>query len=95
MVLLEAGAARLPAVVTDVGGNDEVVSDGASGYVVPPHDSAALGAAMQRLMSLEHSELARFGAELRRHVETTFGLGAVADRWEALYRELLARKGRA
>ncbi|MBW7915546.1 MAG: glycosyltransferase [Trueperaceae bacterium] len=95
MVLLEAGAARLPAVVTDVGGNDEVVSDGASGYVVPPHDSAALGAAMQRLMSLELPELARFGAELRRHVETTFGLGAVADRWEALYRELLARKGRA
>lgn len=95
MVLLEAGAARLPAVVTDVGGNDEVVTDGATGFVVPPHDSAALAAAMWRLMSLGEGELELFGENLRHHVEARFGLAAVFDRWEALYRQLLGRKGKA
>jgi glycosyltransferase involved in cell wall biosynthesis len=39
MVLLEAAAAGLPIVSTVVGGNDEVVRDQESGFLVPPGDS--------------------------------------------------------
>jgi len=42
MVLLEAAACALPAVVTNVGGNSEIVEDGIIGFVVPPRDSRAL-----------------------------------------------------
>lgn len=94
MVLLEAGAASLPAVVTDVGGNREIVVDGAGGAVVPARDASALAEAMRRLMTCGPEQLKRFGRELHDHVEAGFSLPTVVDQWEALYRELLARRGR-
>ena len=94
MVLLEAGASRLPAVVTDVGGNREAVLDGDTGYVVSPRDDAALAQGMARLMRLDREELAAMGQRSRAHIETNFGLASVVDRWEAIYGELLARRGR-
>jgi glycosyltransferase involved in cell wall biosynthesis len=93
MVLLEAGAAALPIVATRVGGNQEVVGDGETGYLAPPRDPVALAAAMQRLMSLSGAERRSMGARGRDHVRTHYGLQRVAEQWEALYRELLARKG--
>lgn len=92
MVLLEAGASHLPAVVTDVGGNREAVLDGDTGYVVPPRDDAALAAAMARLMRLDRAELAAMGDRSRAHIEANFGLASVVDRWEAIYAELLERR---
>jgi len=93
MVLLEAGAAALPIVATRVGGNQEVVGEGETGYLAPPRDPAALAAAMQRLMSLSGAERRSMGARGREHVRMHYGLQRVAEQWEALYRELLARKG--
>ncbi|HKI56212.1 MAG TPA: glycosyltransferase [Trueperaceae bacterium] len=92
MVLLEAGAAGLPIVATDVGGTGEIVDSGASGLLVPPHDADALAAAMRRLMTLPAAERAAWGATGRRHVAREYGLERVADGWLALYRDLLARK---
>lgn len=95
MVLLEAGASRLPSVVTDVGGNREVVADGKAGFVVPPHDPAALARAMRRLMDLGANETRAMGEAARHEIEVNFGLPGVVDQWEAVYRELLARRGKA
>lgn len=94
MVLLEAGASHLPAVVTDVGGNREAVEDGVTGFVVPPHDDEALAAAMTNLMALGAADLEAMGRRSRAHVESSFALASVVDRWEALYRELLGRRGK-
>jgi glycosyltransferase involved in cell wall biosynthesis len=93
MVLLEASASGLPIVATDVGGNPEVVVEGESGFLVPATDHEALAAAMLRLMRLPEEERRRMGEAGRRHVETNYALDRVVDRWEELYRELLARKG--
>jgi glycosyltransferase involved in cell wall biosynthesis len=93
MVLLEAGAAALPIVATRVGGNQEVVGDGETGYLAPPRDPAALASAMQRLMSLSDAQRRSMGARGREHVRIHYGLQRVADQWETLYRELLVRKG--
>lgn len=95
MVLLEAGASRLPAVVTDVGGNREVVTDGKTGFVVSPRDPTALAEAMLRLMQLGEDEKRAMGEAAHHEIELNFGLAGVVDQWEAVYRELLARRGKA
>lgn len=93
MVLLEASATELPIVATNVGGNREVVLDGKTGFLVPPKDPEALAQAMLRLMSLSEEERWRMGKLARQHIEAHYSLDRVVNQWEALYRELLAKKG--
>lgn len=93
MVLLEAGACGLPIVATGVGGNAEVVLNDKTGYIVPPRNTEALAAAMAKLMALPEAERKMMGQAGRAHVETNYSLDRVVDQWEALYRELLQRKG--
>ncbi len=93
MVLLEAAAAALPIVATTVGGNHEVVRDEESGFLVPPRDHEALGLAMLRLTRLSEPQRRAMGERGREHIRARYGLGRVAERWENLYREVLARKG--
>lgn len=49
--IVEAMAAGLPVVATNVGGNAEAVKDEISGFVVPSEDIVALAAAIVRLLS--------------------------------------------
>jgi glycosyltransferase involved in cell wall biosynthesis len=93
MVLLEAAAGGLPIVTTRVGGNEEAVLEGETGYLVPPRDDATLAAAMVRLMELPEDERRRLGARGRELIRTRYALTKVADRWEELYREVSTRKG--
>jgi glycosyltransferase involved in cell wall biosynthesis len=92
VVLLEAATAGLPIVATSVGGNHEVVHDGASGFLVPSRDAAALARAMQRMMELSADDRRTMGERGREHVRAHYGLGRLVDRWEAVYHEVLARK---
>ena len=93
MVLLEAAAAGLPIVATAVGGNGEVVRDGESGFLVPARDSGVLRAGMLRLMALPEEQRRAMGERGREHVRANYGLQRVAERWERVYRDALARKG--
>ncbi len=92
-VLLEASACGIPIVATNVGGNNEVVLDGRTGFLVPPKDPKALAEAMLNLMSLPEEKRKEMGLEARTHVETNFSLSRVVDLWETLYQELLESKG--
>jgi glycosyltransferase involved in cell wall biosynthesis len=51
MVVLEAMAAGLPVVGTNVEGVPEVVRDGLEGLIVPPGDAAALAGAIERFIT--------------------------------------------
>ena len=93
MVLLEAGAAGLPIVATQVGGNSEVVRAGESGFLAPPRDPGALAEAMLRLMELDERERKAMGERARDQVQAHFGLARTVERWEELYREVLSRNG--
>lgn len=48
--ILEAMAVGLPCIVSDVGGNRELVEDGYNGYVVPLGDTRALAEAIGKLL---------------------------------------------
>jgi glycosyltransferase involved in cell wall biosynthesis len=92
MVLLEAGASGLPCVATRVGGVAEAMLDGHTGYLVPPGDADALGAAMTRMASLTAAERAAMGHEARAYALARFDLAAVVEQWEHLYRALLVEE---
>lgn len=91
LVLLEASATGLPLVVTDVGGNRDVVLDQESGFVVPPHDSQALAQAMLRLMSLSEAQRQAMGQKGRSHIQTDHSIEAISRMWEKIYQNLLIK----
>jgi glycosyltransferase involved in cell wall biosynthesis len=64
-VLIEALASALPIVATDVGGVGELLDGGRAGMLVPPDDSAALVAAIERVAndSLFREQLVIHGIE--------------------------------
>ncbi len=82
--ILEYMAAGLPSVVTDCGGNAELVADGETGRVVAPGDHAAAGEAMAILMRDEGLRR-RLGLAARRSLEDHFRPQAVVAQFRALY----------
>jgi glycosyltransferase involved in cell wall biosynthesis len=77
---VEAMAAGLPVVATDVPGVADLLRDGeeAGGIIVPREDPAALAAALGRLV--DDDDLAhRLGARARRHAERDYSLEVVGN----------------
>jgi glycosyltransferase involved in cell wall biosynthesis len=91
VVLLEAAASGLPAVVTDAGGNGEAVVSGKTGFVVPKQNHLALSAAIERILDMPRECRERFSAEARAWALQEFEIGAVVSRWESLYEDCLFR----
>ena len=92
-VVMEVMTAAKPVVATCVGGVPELVQEGVNGYIVPPGDSEALAAAMMKMMALPEAERRAMGRAGRAHTKANYSLERVVDQWEALYRQLLQRKG--
>ncbi len=87
--VLEAMRAGLPCVATAVGGVPDVVVDGRTGLLAPPSDPRALAAALAHV--LEDRELAaRLGSAGPELVAASFAPAVVAERYAALYHEVLA-----
>ncbi len=89
LVLLQASAAGLPIVATDVGGNAEVVVPGANGYLVPAGDPEAFAREMTRMESIGAASRASMGREGQARVRKRFEAEHVMERWAELYAELL------
>jgi glycosyltransferase involved in cell wall biosynthesis len=89
LVLLEAMRARLPVIASAIPGSGigEVVVDGETGILVTPGDAAALAAAIGQMNDPELRR--RLGASGRRRWEIQFTLERAAQRWLALYDDLL------
>lgn len=87
LTLLEAGAAGLPALVTDVGGVTDVISGPGLGWVVPT-DEAAILDAMLDVVRCTAAERVGVGARLQERVRAVFAMPQIAAAWMALYREV-------
>jgi glycosyltransferase involved in cell wall biosynthesis len=88
VILLQAGAAGIPAVATAVGGIPEVVKHEETGVLVPPADPMALAAAIRDLLS--HPERARSMGDAARHrVRTEFSVDRMVEGNISVYREVL------
>ena len=89
IVLLEAAASGLPAVVTNVGGNASAVLDGISGRIVPPNNDEALAAAVIEVLNMSPEARQSWGHAARQLVQSSFSLASVVDRWLGLYTSLV------
>jgi glycosyltransferase involved in cell wall biosynthesis len=88
MVLVEAMASGLPVVATRSGGIPDVVTDGATGLLVPERDATALAGAVARL--LDDPALAeRLAASARADLDARFSPAAIARGFEAVYRRAM------
>jgi glycosyltransferase involved in cell wall biosynthesis len=87
--IIEAMAASLPVVATDVGGNAEAVKDGVSGFIVPSEDPVALAAAISRLLADKNIAKA-MGTAGKALAAEQFTTQAMMNRITAVYDSLLA-----
>ena len=85
--LIEQMAVGLPLVVTEVGGNAEAVVDGVTGFVVRPHDAAAVAGATLRLATDPVLRADRASAA-RTRAEDRFSLERMWREHAALYLRL-------
>ncbi|MBN1688128.1 MAG: glycosyltransferase [Candidatus Omnitrophica bacterium] len=84
LALLEAMSVSRPCVVTDVGGNPEVIQDQENGLLVPVKDSRALARAVLSLLS-DSLRTNQIGSAARRTVEEKFTTQAMMKQYTRHY----------
>ncbi|MGH7624276.1 MAG: glycosyltransferase [Gemmatimonadaceae bacterium] len=85
LALVEAMAASLPVIASDVGGIPEVAVRDAEALFVAPGDARALAAALARLLR-DSALRASLGAAAHGRAVRDFGLDRMGDAYEWLYR---------
>jgi glycosyltransferase involved in cell wall biosynthesis len=86
--LILAMGAGLPVVATAVAGIPEVVTDGETGWLVPPGDASALAATLVAVLG-DRERAKSVGAAARRYVRPRFGVDEYVAAVAALYDRLL------
>ncbi|MGH7633004.1 MAG: glycosyltransferase family 4 protein, partial [Gemmatimonadaceae bacterium] len=92
-VLLDAMALGKPVAATTAGGIPDIVIDAETGLLVPPHDGAALGEAIARLLT-DAALAERLGRAGAARVQR-FSMERTAAATAAVYSRVLADRGRS
>jgi glycosyltransferase involved in cell wall biosynthesis len=92
IVLLEAMAARKPAVVSNIAPLNEIICPGTSGLVAERDDAAGFAEAIVSLFR-DPDLLRRIGEEGRRRVATEFSQERMVERTVRYYRDVIGRAG--
>jgi len=87
----EAMAMRKPAIATDAGGNRELVSSPAVGWLIPMRDRAALTGALLEVIE-DPARAEHVGRAAREHVVNGFSKALRINRLEDLYASILRAK---
>jgi len=88
MALLQAMGSGVPAAVTRVGGNPEIVEEGETGWVIESDDAPMLARVLVEA-SCAPEELRRRGVAARQRFESRFTFTRMMEQYETIYRELL------
>lgn len=88
-VIVEAQAMGRPVVATNHGGARETIVPGATGWLVPPRDPAALAVAINDALSLKIDERKRLAQHAIAHVTSHFSREVMCARTIEVYEELL------
>lgn len=89
--MLEAMSCGTPVLTFDVGGIPDVVIPGKTGWLVPKKDVMQLAEALLQIVL--HPEMARsMSADCRHFMEEQFSLSVQANRYLALYQDLLGKE---
>jgi len=91
-VVLEALAAGVPTVATNVGGVGELLADGVTGYIVPPRDLSTLVDRVIRMLG-DKDFRAQCGRRGREYVQAHFSISAMVDRTVKVYNTTLRSRG--
>ncbi|WP_165223649.1 glycosyltransferase family 4 protein [Aquisphaera insulae] len=87
--LLEAMATGLPCIASGIGGNVDLIADGRTGRLVAEPSPHAWAEALVEVLS-DPEGSRRMGLAARSEIESRYALGVVVDRYEALYRDMIA-----
>ncbi len=90
LAFLEAAAAGVPVIGTEGSGAEDAVRDGENGFLVAPQNAPAAAEAAIRILS-DRALAGRFSAGSRR-LAREMSWEAVAERYAALYRGLMASR---
>lgn len=85
LALLEAQASGIPAVVTKIPGNDEVVQHGNTGYVGESEE--ALTEQLEKLLDSEPDRI-EMGKNAIEYTKNHFSLNVMADQYKTKYKEM-------
>lgn len=83
--VLEAMASGLPTVATRVSGHEDVITDGDTGFLIPPNDPEALAVAIVRMSKQKELRL-EMGSTARKYVEKKYGTAVVIESLINLYK---------
>jgi len=89
--ILEAMASGLPAIVTQAGGNPEIIEEGHSGWLFSPRDADKLAEHLLRLTE-DCALRRRAGEAARRRAVEYFSLDRMTQQYMELYLEIAARR---
>lgn len=91
LTVLEAMAARLPVVATDVGALPELVGEGKTGFLVPIRHAVAMADKLEEFLA--NRQLAKsFGEAARQKVEREFALEQMLRSYAELYQSVLQKR---
>ncbi len=86
LTVLEAMALSRPVVASNVGGIPEMIEDGVTGLLVPPHDAPALAAAIVRLLT-DHPYADTLGRAGHDMVHDRFCIELMVEAIQSIYDE--------
>jgi len=86
LALLEAQASGIPAVVTKIPGNDEVVQHGQTGFVGRTEDELIEG--LEILLDSEEKRI-EMGRQAKQYTKTNFSLIAMSEQYKREYKRHL------
>jgi len=88
MALIEAIAAGLPVITTNVGGNPEIIQDGTTGLIVSPNNSKELAFALERLI-IDNNLRASFGRAAYERAKKYFDIYKMVSETVSIYKKML------